>query len=432
MRALGLLLCGIAASGCSFGANGAFACHDDSNCVGGPAQGRCEIDLGVCSFADSGCGSGYRFGDNSGAHSGMCVGAGDDIDGSVDSGGDSTTDAPPVDARMCFGGPHEICLTTLPTQTTTPPASIDTGVDANCDQIVPQPGGVALCVIAGTDVTVNTTRAYGTRPLVIVATGALTVTGTLDAGSHHTGANRTGAAANDAACSTAGNGEDDSGGAGGGGGGGFAGTGGTAGHGDTNNSGGSAGDSNGGAGGAVNTATLIRGGCRGGNGGDGANQGANGGDGGGAVYLIAGTAITINGGVFASGGGGFAGQGGENGGGGGGSGGLIGLDAPQISVTGTIAANGAGGGGGGSSQDGTEGTDGSTTSYNQRAAGGAGGNTNPPPDPNGGQGSATTNVNGDVSVGAAGGRGGGGGGIGVVWMHGTLTGAQISPSPTNI
>ncbi|HEY4181200.1 MAG TPA: hypothetical protein VGM90_30355 [Kofleriaceae bacterium] len=439
MRALGLLLGGLAA-GCSFGANGTYACHDDTNCTGGPGAGRCETDLGVCSFADSSCSEGYRFGDNSGSHSGACVGDTSSIDADVDAPHDGTTpDVLVVDAQLCFGTPHQICFTTPPAQPKDLPATIDTGVDASCDLLVPQPGGLDLCVVAGTQVTVPSagTRVYGTRPLVVVATGALTITGTLDASSRHDGANKTGPAANAATCSSANiNGESDAGGGAGGGGGGFGGAGGSAGKADTNMSAGNDGDSTGGTGGAISSNTFIRGGCRGGNGGDGGGNGGAGGDGGGAVYLIANTTITVNGAVFASGAGGTGGPRDSNGGGGGGSGGLIGLDAPTIVINGTLAANGAGGGGGGgvtnSSGDAANGGDGTTTNWNQRAVPGPGGTQSPAANTPGGQGTATTFVTGDPAPASIGGGGGGGGGIGVIQTHGTVQGTQISPSPTPI
>ncbi|HEY4059989.1 MAG TPA: hypothetical protein VGM39_25410 [Kofleriaceae bacterium] len=440
MRACGLLLCGLLA-GCSFGANGTYACHDDSNCTGGPGAGRCETDLGVCSFADSSCGDGYRFGDNSGSHSGQCVGGSSDIDASVgsDAPGDGPTiDAPP-DAQLCFGTSQQICFTTLPTAPKDLPASIDTGVDGNCDLIVPQTGGLALCVVAGTQVTVPGTRVFGTRPLVVVATGGtITVTGTLDASSRHDGPNKTGPGANAATCSSTNiNGENDAGGGAGGGGGGFGGVGGTAGKADTNTSAGNDGDSNGGTGGAVSSNTFIRGGCRGGNGGNGGGTGGAGGDGGGAVYLIANTNITVNGAVYASGAGGTGGPRDGNGGGGGGSGGLIGLDAQAIVINGTLAANGAGGGGGGGTTnangDAANGGDGTTTNWNQRAVPGPGGTQSPAQNTPGGQGTATTFVDGEPAPSSIGGGGGGGGGIGVIQTHGTLSGgAQVSPTASPI
>lgn len=121
--------------------------------------------------------------------------------------------------------------------------------------------------------------------------------------------------------------------------------------GDLNN-GNPAGTAGGGLAGAAQALpTLLRGGCRGGDGGsaDNAHHGT-GGNGGGAVYLIARKAINILGDVFASGAGGVTtvgNLGAEEGGGGGGTGGMIGLDAPSIQIQGHVVANGGAGGGGG-------------------------------------------------------------------------------------
>ena len=95
---------------------------------------------------------------------------------------------------------------------------------------------------------------------------------------------------------------------------------------------------------------FFAGGCRGGSGGAG-NGGdpGEGGFGGGAVMIssIGPLQIAAAGEVFASGSGGY-GQtsSGRNGAGGGGSGGMIVLEGPDVTVDGTVAANGGGGGGG--------------------------------------------------------------------------------------
>ena len=443
MRAFAwVLLTGLC--GCSPFGGGAFRCETDADCAGGPSAGRCETAVGYCSFEDASCGSGRRYGSASGAQSGVCVGEEVPIDAPPGSDGDVVDMGPNIDGRMCYGGPHQICLATLPSGPRTLPATIDT--DTQCDQVESPVGGVPLCVVSGAQITITNTRAEGGRPLVIVATDSITIGGDLDVSS--TRGATPGAGANAAACLMANiEGEDDGGGGGGGGGGGFGAVGGNAGLGDTNrsNGGGAGTEATGGTGGAMSISMFIRGGCRGGDGGStnggngGANQGTNhgvGSSGGGAVYLIAGSSITVQatGAIYASGAGGDGGNDTSGGGGGGGSGGLVGLDAPTITLTGHIAANGGGGGGGAGSSDGGNGGDGAqpgaAAAWNQRATAGIGGTQNPPGQTPGGQGGATGNLAGDVSPASVGGSGGGGGGVGVVWVHGTVTGTQISPPPT--
>lgn len=421
-----MLLAGLA--GCSpFGSTGAFQCQTDSQCVGGPGAGQCHLDTGFCAFMDSSCPTGERYGSSSGAYSDRCVGDDPAIDASVIDSPVTTDGDPGIDARQCFGDPLQICLTVLPSGPRTLPATINT--DNDCDQLQAQSGGPELCVVTGGAITINTTRATGARPLVIVATQTITVNGSLDVSSPR-GMN-TGAGGNATACLVAGTGTADSGGGAGGGGGGFGADGGDAGKGDTNNSGGGDGDSAGGNGSAMLISTFVRGGCRGGVGGDGPsnNNGGAGGNGGGAVYLIAGTSISVSGSVFAAGGGGTGGQD-QAGGGGGGSGGLIGFDAPSINVTGIVAANGGGGGGGGGNNSGGNGANGTTTMYDQLAAAGVGGGQTPAQDTPGGRGGALGTPAGEDSPSSIGGSGGGGGGVGVVWTHGTVSGNQISPAPT--
>src|SRR5690606_28127761 len=134
----------------------------------------------------------------------------------------------------------------------------------------PVEGSNAWCVIAGESITVTgTVGVMGSRPLVLVATNAIAVEGTLDAASRRVDLKR-GPAANATAClaGTAPTGAKD-----GGAGGSFGGK------------GGDGGGTGKGLAGAAITPTSLHGGCRGQDGG-GANKGV-GGEGGGAVYLIA-------------------------------------------------------------------------------------------------------------------------------------------------
>jgi hypothetical protein len=179
----------------------------------------------------------------------------------------------------------------------------------------------------------------------------------------------------------------------------------------------------------------IQGGCAGGNGGAGSSglQGIRG-AGGGAVVVAARESITItsSGVIHAGGGGGSQGRANYGAGGGGGAGGYVGLDAPSVTVAGTLAANGGGGGGGASDySSATSGQNG--RSDGSPALGGAGatasnvGNCN-----KGGNGSA-----GGTLVGAAGGTslcggGGGGGGAGyiLIWSPALDVSGTISPPAT--
>jgi len=70
MRSLLLFLAIASSAGCLRSTN--FQCANDGECGAG---GKCEGDK-FCSFADSACAGGRRYGDNSGPNSGDCVGGG--------------------------------------------------------------------------------------------------------------------------------------------------------------------------------------------------------------------------------------------------------------------------------------------------------------------------------------------------------------------
>ena len=98
MRAL-IALVLVASTGCLKPA--AFQCARDSDCTRGGEQGACE-EVGRCSFADTTCTSGWRFGDLSGAYANQCVGD-EGVDGGVHDAavdGRAGTDAPMTDAPM--------------------------------------------------------------------------------------------------------------------------------------------------------------------------------------------------------------------------------------------------------------------------------------------------------------------------------------------
>ena len=335
----------------------------------------------------------------------------------TDAGVDVARDAP-----LCYGTSiANFCLASEPsTPYNLNVATLDTGAATSCTQVVTQTGGPELCVIAGTQITVNDiVVATGARPLVLVAADSIVVVGTLDVSSKRSPA-RVGAGGDSNLCGTAtlpGAGA----GAGGAAGGTFGSRGASGGLGNNGTTTVARGVAP-----AVSALTVVHGGCRGSEGGDNSpTQGGPGGAGGGAVYLLAGKSITIAGSIFAAGaGGGAAGL--LAGGGGGGSGGLIGLEAPMIDVSGIVSANGGGGSAGASGTvAGGAGSDGTTSALTTQATGGTGGGGT------GGRGAAgtaqpTIGANGATSEGG----GGGGGGFGFVWVKGALMGTQVSPDPT--
>ena len=98
---LGAVACVVLACACSPFGGGEFACTDDDQCSGGPSGGRCETD-GRCSFPDSGCASGRKYGGFAGDKSNTCVGDGGIIDASIDSSidGSNTAFCNPADATL--------------------------------------------------------------------------------------------------------------------------------------------------------------------------------------------------------------------------------------------------------------------------------------------------------------------------------------------
>jgi hypothetical protein len=397
--------------GCSPYGGGAFTCEIDSECGAG---GKCSD--GFCSFPDTSCDSGFRYGELSGPLSSQCVGATQ----TVDAGDDVDTMS-----GFCYGtGLLTACFDAVPTGTQMLGGNdtINTDSDPLC---ATTSNAVPACVIAAESITVANGffGATGTKPLVLVATQTITV----NAGSTLTVAslrqfNFVGAGSDMAGCDT-----------------------GTA---PTGNSGG-AGGSLGGAGGngaAVGTAGIagaalgaaaFRGGCSGQIGGDsGAPTGGAAGRGGGAMYLIANTSITVGGNVSANGGGGGGGANADSaGGGGGGSGGFLVFDTPSLMVTGLVLANGGGGGeGSGAQSTGVPGQDASTATM--AAAGGAGGTSFGTDGGNGSVGATLTggngaaNCTGTCTTPTSGGGGGGGAGIIKLYRAASVAGGGgVSPAP---
>ena len=294
----------------------------------------------------------------------------------------------PRDAGNCFGASLvNTCLPALPAA----PRTLATAFDTDSADCFVDKG---WCVIGATELSVSALRVTGSRPLVLVATGSITVDNMLDVASRRTGNTvELGAAASSPTCIPGQPAAHGGGGAGGT----FGGRGGNGGVGTLNSA----------ESGLVVSLTAFRGGCTGGDGA--ANSG---GPSGGAVYLIARTRITVVGTINASGAGGGPG-------GGGGSGGMIGLEAPTVSVTGSVFANGGGGGEG----NGTQGAN--PTSATSPAPGGSGGTGG-----DGGAGSAGTTKTGARGGDSATGGGGGGGGAGfIVVIPSQPTGGTMSPAP---
>jgi hypothetical protein len=290
----------------------------------------------------------------------------------------------------------------------------------------PQLGGgpdLAVLHVATLDVQGGAmVRIVGTRPLVIVASGVVTVSGVLDAGAHGVDAGAGGSlpATGDGA-GQHGNHETSN---------------------QSDSGGGGAGYGNAGAaGGAITGTCTATAGAAGvmygdaaitrliGGSGGGTNSGTQctpdlGGAGGGALQLTSAMSISITGTVLASGGGGRGstdcGQSDVNSGAGGGSGGAIVLQAPAIMLGGVVAANGGGGGGSSSTGSGNAnpGDDGGAGSAQAnggtgpRAAGGKGGSASGDPTAGGG---STCGTNG----------GGGGGAAGRIAIAGTLTSTGV-------
>ncbi len=346
--------------------------------------------------------------------------------GTVNRDTPSDADVMVADARVCFGSSRlGICLASAPLQPLAIPSplALDTTSSPLCSAFV---GDGGYCVVAATRLAIDANvRATGARPLVLLASESITIAAgaTVDVGSHRvraSGTPETGAGADSTACDLGTGVTQVS--LGGGAGGSFAGSGGAGG---SSNASGAAGGTPGGVAGAI---TVLRGGCAGQDGAEEVSSGP-GGHGGGAVFLIAGTKIDVSGSINAGGEGG----GGRfvAGGGGGGSGGLIGFDAPMVTVTGLLVANGGGGGEGADGSGQASARDGDDATAITAAMGGAGG---VPAGGHGGNGSAGgAGGRGEPGgIGIAGGAGGGGAGFILVPVTANLTLAQISPMATRL
>jgi hypothetical protein len=273
------------------------------------------------------------------------------------------SDAMVGDAPACYGTTgYLLCYQHPPTGTVPLMGTMDTTAGASMCSAVPASwtagGQMDACVIAADTITIGSNlRVTGARPLVLVAATSITIAGTLDLSNHGAGSGSVKCSSMDGA-----NGMTSPvipGGAGAGG--------------SLETPGGNGGASSSASGstcGAQLNHLPLRGGMDGGTGGSCQAGTASGGHGGGAVFLAAGTSITVDGVINVSGGGGAGGTY-YAGGAGGGSGGMIALYAPSISANGTLMANGGGGGTSGVNNAGTR--SGGDPSVTTPTMGGAGG-----------------------------------------------------------
>jgi len=338
-----------------------------------------------------------------------------------------------VDAGSCLGeGVWGLCIGAAPpTADVVLTGIMDTATSTLCEPTARMaPGQPDACVVIGGTITLNgglTPR--GPRPLVLYATTTITipVAASIDAAGHRAAQGTPGPGAPSASCAAfAATPGSSATGAGGGGGASFmtkGGDGGVGGNAAVH-----------GAAAAADTVspTLLRAGCTGQKGGAGtvANGGGDGGYGGGAVFLLAGTSITIDGVINVSGGGGFPGTA-VGGGGGGGGGGMISLAAPSITGSGRLLANGGGGSGGGGSTPGGAGNDPGTVSITIPATGGQGGTGNMCGQiSDGGSGFAgTTEATAGANAASLQSCGGGGGGGGGGYIRANIAPPMIASSP---
>ena len=423
MKRLALLL--LAATGCLKAV--AYHCADDFGCINNGLQGTCQAQ-GFCSFPDSNCPTGQRFGDLAGSLSNQCVG------GLVDSGipidapkPDAMIDAFVPDARECFGGgSYQLCFMGMPPMGTVMlSGTLDTGTDSQC-MAMPQAwldaGQPDSCLILARDLSVTAALTVtGTKPLVLVGEN-VTIGAVVDVSSHRGMAN--GAAANATQCQAAATTPvNAANGAGAGAGGSFMTKGGNGGRGqDAGSTGGSS------AAADAAAPTALRGGCAGQVGGTGTQAAGVAGAGGGAIYIAASKlSIPAAGAINASGAAG-AGGGTFSGGSGAGTGGMIVIHTFQLGTSGgKLMANGGGGASGGNSGSaGANGSEPTTAAPTTPAAGGTGGGGS-----NGGAGfaGATQAANGSGGQNNKAGGGGGGGG-GYIQVNMNLLGVTASPTAT--
>jgi hypothetical protein len=321
--------------------------------------------------------------------------------------------------------------------------TIDTATDAACATPPMVKADSPYCVLAGSSITISagvTLRAVGTRPLVLAASGDITIAGIVDVSSTRADSTTStpevlgaGALVGAAACPDF---MSDSvslaEGGGGGAGGSFGAVGG--GGGDGNHDSSSLRGYGGKAAVSIAMPTMaLRAGCRGQRGGGNAPTATNGGAPGapgGILYLATKRAILLTGGQLGANGAGGLGGAAQAGGGGGGSGGLIVLEAMGVTRTNSkIAANGGGGGEGGVLDTGVliDGAAGQNGSIGTSPA--PGGNSTTPPS-KGGDGGARSRPTGEDGGFSDESGGGAGGSVGYIHILGATSAANSQESPT--
>lgn len=352
-----------------------------------------------------------------------------------DSGIDGDAD-PTIDARLDFGeGAYAVHLAkgaSVPL-TFTDGATLDTTNSMQCEMTSlwvnsAQPNA---CFVVATNISMVNLRVTGDRPLVLIATNNLSITGQLDAASHVAGTPGPGSPVVGVAVAPC--------------------QGGTAAVANSAGGGGGAGGSfvtkgaDGGSGGGVSNKGLaanadlalpnyLRAGCNGQVGADGNGGGAGPqGRGGGSVFLLAGNTITLATSAIINVSGGGAPNTGlttRGGAGGGGSGGMLvlyagtSIAAPAGSK---LVANGGGGAGGANGGGGGAGSDPDPASPTTPAGGGnAGGSCTG----DGGSGYAAADANGGTSAPSGCGGGGGGGAAGYIQTNFALPNVTASPTVT--
>jgi hypothetical protein len=356
---------------------------------------------------------------------------------SASSDGGIDTPSPPADAQTCyrvFDGFSEYCFKSaadLPTEAQTfgdgATIEIDTGSSPMCNPNLQDTD--KFCFVTGTAITLaagRTLRAYGAKPLVLLATGEIQIHGTIDVSSSGVTTDPVNSKKRGAGAQMTCGGNTEPNGISGGYGGGLGGKGGDGEKIDQTQAGiasiAPAGFSGG-----------LTGGCPGGDGAMGmVSRGGRGGIGGGAVGVL-GASVHIDGTINASGAGGAGGVNNPSGAGGGGSGGMIVLhnNASVVDGAGKLFANGGGGGEGGANGSGNEGEAGGVSTSPSVAAVGGGTGATDKDGGNGGKGAAIRFLEGAPAAGQhvmGAGGGGGGGGAGMIHATGVNGDAVISPA----
>ncbi len=337
------------------------------------------------------------------------------------------------DAPVCYGaGAFAFCIP-APTRTLLFLATgevFDTTAHMECATVPADwitAGQPDACFVLARTMTVSADFVVrGTRPLVLLGSDSVTIGATIDVASHR--GVKSGPGAPSTSCAAGAQPQSGNTGSGGGAGGSFTTTGGSGGAGN-------GGARTAGISGAPSQPTRLRAGCTGQTGGNTelGNPGGNPGVGGGAIYIVAGTSITLQSGTINASGGGASASGRGGGGGGGGSGGMIVLYAPTFTVSGTsiLVANGGGGSGGGGDMAGELSSPGGETDPASPLAPAVGGNGGAAMAGDGGDGFALGSTTANGGGGNAGfGGGGGGGGAGFIRANMPVLNATTSPNVT--